>query len=162
EMSSNYPIIRLVDADNKIHYSRTFNWTSTGVATGILPVATQFTLPPGVSFSNSALYVVANGISSAPFITGAVASHFAISAPASGAAGSPFSVIVTARDPSNNIAPSYGGVVHFSSTDSTASLPADVTLEGGVGTFSVMLRSAGGMTITATDTFSSRVLGNSG
>ncbi len=65
EMSSNYPIIRLVDADGHVFYARTFGW-SVGVATGDTPVSTQFTLPAGIPAGTYSLSVVANGIASDP------------------------------------------------------------------------------------------------
>jgi hypothetical protein len=64
EMSSNYPIIRLVDNAGHVGYARTFNWSSTGVATGSTPETVEFTLPTGFTLANSTLYVVANGIAS--------------------------------------------------------------------------------------------------
>jgi protocatechuate 3,4-dioxygenase beta subunit len=69
EMSSNYPIVRVVDANNTVFYARTFGWSSTGVATGDTPVTTQFVLPPGV-VGNYSVTVVANGIASDPFARG--------------------------------------------------------------------------------------------
>jgi hypothetical protein len=65
EMSSNYPIVRLVDADGNVFYARTFGW-SVGVATGDTPVSTQFTLPDGIPAGTYSLSVVANGIASDP------------------------------------------------------------------------------------------------
>src|SRR5262249_12860043 len=66
EMSSNYPLVRLVDADGNVLYARTFNWSNTGVATGDTPVSTYFTLPDGISAGTYSLAVVANGIASDP------------------------------------------------------------------------------------------------
>jgi streptogramin lyase len=68
-------------------------------------------------------------------------------------AGTPFNVTVVARDPYGDPDTSYTGTVHFSSTDPTATLPADYTFtasDNGRHTFSgVVLRRAGGQTITA-------------
>src|SRR5262249_10347724 len=66
EMSSNYPLIRLVDANGHVAYARTFNWSSTGVATGSTLESVQFTLPAGFDESGATLTVVANGIASDP------------------------------------------------------------------------------------------------
>jgi hypothetical protein len=65
EMSTNYPIIRLVDAAGNVFYARTFNW-NIGVATGDAVVSTQFTLPAGIPAGTYSLFVVANGIASTP------------------------------------------------------------------------------------------------
>lgn len=66
EMSSNYPLVRLTDADGLVYYARTFNWSNTGVATGSLSVSTYFTLPTGINPGDYSLQVVANGIASDP------------------------------------------------------------------------------------------------
>jgi hypothetical protein len=64
EMSSNYPIVRLIDGNGTTYYARAFNWSSTGVATGDTPVSTDFTLPDGLAPGDYSLSVVANGIAS--------------------------------------------------------------------------------------------------
>jgi hypothetical protein len=64
EMSSNYPLVRLVAAHDQVYYARTSNWSSTGVATGNTPVSTDFTLPAGIPTGAYSLSVVANGIAS--------------------------------------------------------------------------------------------------
>ena len=79
------------------------------------------------------------------------ATHFALSAPATAAAGTPITLTVTALDASDVTATAYAGTVHFTSTDAGATLPADTTLSNGAGTFSVTLQTAGSQTITATD-----------
>ncbi|HEY2414903.1 MAG TPA: autotransporter-associated beta strand repeat-containing protein [Pirellulaceae bacterium] len=67
EMSSNYPIVQLKNnSTGNIFYARTFNWSSTGIATGSTPETTQFTLPPGLPAGSYSLSVIANGIASAP------------------------------------------------------------------------------------------------
>lgn len=70
QMPTNYPIIRLENYDsvlgNMVHYTRTFNWNSTGIMTGSMPDTTYFTLPPGLPYDTYNLVLVANGIASAP------------------------------------------------------------------------------------------------
>jgi len=63
QMASNYPIIQLTDANGVVRYARSFNWSSTGVATGSTPLSVQFTLPAGASSVNR-VSVIANGIAS--------------------------------------------------------------------------------------------------
>lgn len=58
----------------------------------------------------------------------AVASHFVVTAPAAANIGSVFSFTVTASDAGDNLAASYSGTVHFTSTDGHAALPASSTL----------------------------------
>jgi hypothetical protein len=67
-MSSNYPLVQLTDADGNVLYARTFNWSSTQVATGSTPVSTYFTLPDGINPGDYSLSAVANGIASDPVI----------------------------------------------------------------------------------------------
>jgi hypothetical protein len=64
-------------------------------------------------------------------------------------------VYVIARDAYGNIATSYDGTVHFSSSDSQAVLPADSTLTNGLGYFPVTMNTGGQQTITVTDTVDS-------
>jgi hypothetical protein len=69
QMDSNFPIVRLTDGSGRVYYARTYNWSSTGVATGNTPVSTEFTLPTALFASGHtafSLVVVANGISSDP------------------------------------------------------------------------------------------------
>jgi hypothetical protein len=68
EMASNYPIIRLTDANGNVSYARTFNWSSTGVATGSTPESVEFTLPPADAPGAYLVSVIANGIASAPVL----------------------------------------------------------------------------------------------
>jgi hypothetical protein len=63
QMSSNYPIVRLVGPDGTVYYARTFGW-NVAVATGDTPVSVNFTLPAGIPDGTYSLSVVANGIAS--------------------------------------------------------------------------------------------------
>lgn len=85
----------------------------------------------------------------------AVVTHFSV-APASSTtnAGTPFNITVTALDALNGVVSTYSGMIHFTSSDGQAVLPANSTLTNGVGTFSVTLKTVGGQSITATDTAS--------
>src|SRR5262249_23027991 len=70
-----------------------------------------------------------------------------------------FSITVTALDPFNNTAAGYAGTVHFAGTDAQAALPANGTLSGGTGSFSATLKTAGGQTLTATETAKAALTG---
>ena len=64
--ATNYPLVRLtVTATGHVFYARTHGHTM-GVATGALPVTTQFDVPAGAETGAATLVVVANGIASAP------------------------------------------------------------------------------------------------
>jgi hypothetical protein len=91
----------------------------------------------------------------------ATATHFTVSAPTSATLGTAFNVTVTALDATNNTATAYLGTVHFTSTDGQAMLPANSTLMNGTGNFSAILKTLGIETITATDTVTVSITGNS-
>ena len=158
EMSSNFPIVRLVGTGNRVYYGRTFNWSSTGVATGSTPVTTQFTLPATLPEGTYQLSVVANGIASNPVsFPYTLATHFSVTSTASNpqVANTPFSVTVRALNDSNQTVTTYRGTIHFTSDDTQAVFPADYTFtaaDNGVHTFTlVRLRTAGLHPVIATD-----------
>lgn len=69
--------------------------------------------------------------------------------------GQPFALTVTAQDPYGNTDTNYAGTVHFASSDSNATLPADYTFSGsdtGTHTFNgVTMGSTGSQSVTASD-----------
>jgi uncharacterized repeat protein (TIGR03803 family) len=85
----------------------------------------------------------------------AAAAKFVLSAPSSVTHGVPFSVTLTVEDTYGNVATGYTGTVHFSSSDGTATLPANYTFraaDAGVHTFTgVTLRKRGKETLNVTD-----------
>jgi hypothetical protein len=102
------------------------------------------------------------GASNSINVTGAaVATHFSVAAPGVATAGTAFNFTVNALDSSNNVATTYSGTVHFTSTDVQAVLPANSTLTNGAGTFSVTLKTADSQTITATDRVTAAIAGTS-
>ena len=74
-------------------------------------------------------------------------------------AGTPCTMTVTAKDASANVATGYTGMVHLTSSDPAAVLPANATLTNGVGTFTVTLKTVGTHSITATDTVTASITG---
>jgi uncharacterized repeat protein (TIGR03803 family) len=87
----------------------------------------------------------------------AAASQYILSAPSSVRHGTAFSLTLTVEDAYGNVATGYVGTVHFTSSDTTATLPADYTFtaaDAGVHTFTSapILRKRGTQTITVTDT----------
>jgi uncharacterized repeat protein (TIGR03803 family) len=85
----------------------------------------------------------------------AAASKFVLGAPSGVSHGVPFSVTLTVEDGYGNVVTGYTGTVHFSSSDGTASLPANYTFtagDAGVHTFTgLVLRKKGKQTLTVTD-----------
>jgi hypothetical protein len=91
------------------------------------------------------------------------ASQLKVTAPTEGAPGVPFTVQVTAQDANGLTAAGYGGTVHFTSSDSAATLPADYTFQpsdNGAHSFSVTLSTLGPQTIMVTDTASPSISGS--
>jgi hypothetical protein len=69
---------------------------------------------------------------------------------------------ITAMDPYGNIATGYTGTVHFSSSDASASLPADYTFaagDRGTQSFAAMFNTAGTESVTVTDTLTASITG---
>jgi hypothetical protein len=90
-------------------------------------------------------------------VTPAAASQLVLSAPSSVRHGTTFSLTLTVEDAYGNVVTGYLGTIHFSSSDSSATLPANYTFttaDAGVHTFSNVftLRTRGKQTLTATDT----------
>jgi hypothetical protein len=90
-------------------------------------------------------------------VTSAAAAKIVLSAPSSVRHGSKFSVTVTVEDAFGNVATGYLGTIHFSSSDSSATLPQNYTFtasDAGVHTFTnvFILRTRGKQTLTVTDT----------
>jgi hypothetical protein len=70
---------------------------------------------------------------------------------------------VTGYDPYGNVASNYTGTVAFTSSDVTATLPPDYTFttaNGGMYTFTAILRGGGPQTVTVTDTTTASVTGS--
>jgi hypothetical protein len=80
------------------------------------------------------------------------AARLAVTAANAVTIGIPFSIAVTAFDTSNNVATSYSGVLHFSSTDHQAVLPPDSKLTNGTGSFQVTLKTVTSSSVMVADT----------
>ncbi len=94
--------------------------------------------------------------------TPGAATHYTVTGAASTTAGVAASVTVTAKDAFGNVATGYLGTAHFTSTDGTATLPANYAFtagDAGAHTFSVTLKTAGSQTVTATDTVTGSITG---
>ena len=159
DSSTNYPVVQLRNIDNSqvafLPVDPTASWSDTSFTS--TPVNS---VPPGPAL----VTVFTNGIPSDSkyVVVTAVATHYNVSAPATSTVGAAFNFTVMALDQFNNTATGYTGTVHFTSSDASATLPADSTLSNGAGTFSATLKTAGNQTITAKDTSPASVAGTSG
>ena len=149
-----------------VHFSSTdgqavlpANSTLTG-GTGTFSVTLRTAGSQTITATDTAMALI-TGTSSSIDVSAGPPTHFSVTAPTPARSGAAFSFIVTARDAANNLADSYAGTVHFSSTDAKATLPANSTLTDGMGTFSTTLQTTGTQTITATDTITASISGTS-
>ena len=113
---------------------------------GTMSVSVADTLAPSLKWSQSSIKVVAD----------VVASYRFASMPTGAVAGASFNVTVYAQDAYGNTVQGsgYAGTVHFTSTDPLASLPADYAFtpaDSGHHTFTVGFKTAGTVSLTATD-----------
>jgi hypothetical protein len=153
-------------------YAGTVHFTSTdGLATlpanGMLTngIGTfQVTLKTAGSRTVTATDTVSSsitGTSGTVAVQPGAATRFVVAGPASAAAGVSASITVTALDPYSNTATSYAGTVEFTSTDGSAILPANTTLNNGTGAVNVTFETAGSQTVTAVDSITSSITGTS-
>ncbi|MBN1321378.1 MAG: hypothetical protein JXA87_11120, partial [Thermoleophilia bacterium] len=128
----------------------------TGHLTGTMVVSASADVPPSnrrVSDSTGLITVVAGP-----------AATLRVDADATAVAGTPFDVTVTALDAYTNIAGGYPGTVHFTSGDTSATLPADYTFvaaDAGTHVFddATMLGTVGPQTITVRDDATGSIVG---
>ena len=166
-------------------YLGTAHFTTTDAGAVTLPADYAFVAgDAGVHVFNNAFKLATPGTQTVtatdtvtPAITGTsanitvspgAATHFVVAAPPTAAAGTAFSVTVTAEDQYNNIATSYVGTAHFTKTDAGAgsAVPANYTFvagDNGVHTFAAGVKfvTAGVQTVTATDTVTGTITGTS-
>jgi hypothetical protein len=108
-----------------------------------------------------------NGNGFAAKINLAPSPSFAVTGfPSSTTAGVSHTFTVTALNADGSVNTNYTGTVHFTSSDPKAMLPADYTFttgagaDNGVHTFTIMLKTAGSQSITATDTVTGVITGS--
>jgi hypothetical protein len=161
-------------------YAGTVHFTSTDTAAGV-SLPPNSTLTNGQrTFSATLITVGAQTITGTDVGTASVtgsltlrvapgpASTVAVSTPATVKANQPFVLTVTLRDRFGNLATTYSGTVHFTSSDPLAmpanQLPADYTFtaaDGGGHSFAAALVTPGTQTISATDTTNAGLAGTS-
>jgi hypothetical protein len=137
--------------------SHTLTWSPIGVSDS--PSGINNALIGVTAISPYAYWAVGfdvSGASVAQTLTEAYcAPHFTMTGPASAPGGSAFSLTVKVQNGDGTTRTGYLGTVHFTSTDGSATLPANymfVSGDNGVHTFSgVVLRTGGSQAITVSD-----------
>jgi uncharacterized delta-60 repeat protein len=135
-------------ADNGAHtFSATLNTTGTQSLTATDTTGSLTGTQAGITVDPASLPAVTFSVTGFPSPT---------------TAGVLKSITVTARDANGNVAGSYRGTVHLTSSDPRAVLPYYYTftnLDQGAHTFPVALLTAGSQSLTATDTVTGSITG---
>ncbi len=128
---------------------------------GVFAVTFQTTGNQTVTATDSASSSITGASNSIPIST--LATHLAISAPTTTTAGTSALFTVTALDATNDVALYYASYFQFTSSDHTAVLPvnSNTFLKNGVGTFTVLFKTAGNQTLTAVSTANASIAGTS-
>ncbi len=149
-------------------YTGTVHFSSTDTGSGVVLPADYTFVPAdgGVHVFTASSILVTAGIqiitatdtvvstdtaSDVVVVSPAAASQLVVFTPSTIPTGTPFQFTVAATDQFGNTATSYGGTLHFASSDLQAVLPADATLTNGTGTFSATLMTLGNQTLAAAD-----------
>jgi Putative Ig domain/Kelch motif/Galactose oxidase, central domain len=122
--------------------------------------ATMKTAAPQTITATDTVTASMTGVSSSTAVGPAAATHFTVTASTAATVGIQFNFTVTALDAFANTATTYSGIVHYTTNDTLATVPADAPLASGIGTPSITLKTLGTATITASDTTSPSITGN--
>jgi hypothetical protein len=133
-----------------------FHDITSGTSTG----SPRYSAGPGYD------YVTGLGSPMANLVVGSLVTplydKLVLTAPGSATAGTPFSLTVTAQNSHGQTDTGYTGTIHFTSSDGQAGLPGNLTFtaaDQGTVTFMVTLKTAGALSVTATDTSTSFITG---
>ena len=172
-ISFNFGVTALDASNNTVMtYSGTVHFTSTD-AQASLPanstltngtgsfLATLKTLGSQTITATDTTTASITGTSNLLTVVSNAPTHFSVGAPEGANPGYAINLYVSALDAANNVAPTYSGTIHFTSTDPQAALPANSTLTNGTGSFSATLNTLGTQTIAATDTANASLTGTS-
>jgi hypothetical protein len=158
--------IHFTSTDNSPSASLPADYTFTGADQGVHTFTVKLTTAgtQTVTASDTATSSI-SGTETTTVDPAAPANLSLSGASSSATAGAAQTLTVTAEDAYGNVATSYNGTVHFTSTDSGAGtvLPVDYTFtaaDNGGHTFSFTLTTAGSQTVTATDTQDSALTGS--
>jgi len=123
--------------------------------------ALSISLPSGGPGVIGKINVLGHFTTTAPLMGQGVGSWFGITSPTSATHGVGLTVTIANLTATGSVNTGYTGKVHFTSTDTGATLPANSTLTSGQGTFSVTLSVAGTFSITVSDSVDTAQSGRS-
>jgi hypothetical protein len=155
--------IHFTSSDGRAVLPADYTFTATDAGTHTFSVTLKTAGTQSVTAADtmtSSLTATLTGVA----VSAAAASILIINGPSGVTLGTAFTITVTIMDAYGNLATSYAGTIHFSSSDTKAGLPANyafTTADKGVHTFSgVVLRTNGKQTITAIDMLFSTLTGS--
>ncbi len=165
--------VQALDASNRVvtGYAGTVHFSSTDPqavlpansaltnGTGTFSVTLMTATTESIAVTDTASSIA--GTSNAIAVGAGAVSQLSVVAPGNATVGTAFTFTVTALDAANNMVTTYTGIVHFSSSDSQAILPANSTLSSGTVTLSATLKNVGTATIIASDTATASITGTS-
>ena len=146
----------------KVHFSSTdtkgvlpadYTFTAADAGTHTFTVTLKTAGAQSVTVSDTASSVTTGKLTGLT-VSPAAATSLTIAPFSSATSGTSAKIRVTAWDAYGNTATGYRGVVHFTSSDPNASLPADFTYlpgSAGTGQFTVVFRTVGTQSLTVTD-----------
>jgi hypothetical protein len=163
----NFTVAALDGANNPLpNYSGTVVFTSSD-SQASLPANSTLTNGTGdfsatlksagseLVFATDTVTASMTGASSPINVSPTTATHFSVATPAYANSGTALGIAVYALDAYNNIASSYSGVLHFTSSEGLATLPPDTAVTNGSTGSSLTMNTVGVQTVTATDTVTS-------
>jgi hypothetical protein len=157
-----------VPVDSVLTAGTTANPVSVGLVPGTVGVYyVQFLLNSGLGSNRSTQLTIAqqafvSNVVTFPVAVPGLATTLVVTPDATTVvAGTSHNYTVTALDYKGAPATSYTGTVQITSSDPSATLPPNMALSSGVGTFSVVLNTPGTQTVTATDPSATSITGTS-
>jgi hypothetical protein len=141
------------------------NYTFTAADAGIhtFTATLKAAYPQTITVTDTAQSSITGGQSNIP-VSPSSFNAFAIwPYPSTAFVGVPYAYTISAVDAYNNTVASYTGTAHFTSTDLSATLPADYTFtaaDQGIHVFNITLNSVGSRLVTVTDTMISTASGH--
>jgi hypothetical protein len=154
--------IQITSSDGQASLPANYAFTSGDAGVHTFSVTLKTAGTQSIKATDTATATI-TGTQSGITVNAAAASTLIVSGfPSPDTAGVAHNVTVTAKDAFGNTATGYRGIVHFTSSDGQATLPANYTFksgDAGVHTFSVTLKTAGTQSITATDTVTGTIKG---
>ena len=157
--ASNYlGTVHFTSSDAQAGLPSDYTFTAGDAGTQTFGVALKTAGAQTVS-ANDAFNASAKGMSGSIVVTPSVATSLSVTG-GGGFVGSVNAVTITARDAYGNAASGYNGIVHLAPSAADSTTSADAALLNGGGTFTVLPRTMGSQTLTASDVSNGSIAGS--